>query len=84
MEIMEELMSVVLQLQFRIKLSNNQPNNNLNSKLFNLKLNKLNNKLNLNKMETMELLEEQSKLGTNLLSEIDKFWGVKFLTFWFF
>ena len=45
MEIMEELMSVVLQLQFRTKLFNNQPNNLLNSKLFNLKLNKLNNKL---------------------------------------
>ena len=79
MEIMEELMSVVLQLQFRIKLSNNQLNNQLNSKLFNPKLNKLNHKLNLSKMETMELLEEQSKFlnWTNWPSEIYKFFGVQ-------
>ena len=76
MEIMEELMSVVLQLQFRTKLFNNQPNNLLNSKLFNLKLNKLNNKLNPNKMETMELLEEQSKFS---VEQIDLLKFRKFL-----
>ena len=69
-------MSVVLQLQFRTKLFNNQPNNLLNSKLFNLKLNKLNNKLNPNKMETMELLEEQSKFS---VEQIDLLKFRKFL-----
>ena len=69
-------MSVVLQLQFRIKLSNNQLNNQLNSKLFNPKLNKLNHKLNPNKMETMELLEEQSKFS---VEQIDLLKFRKFL-----